>query len=485
MVRESFAKSESVYVVVPTRSDVLRVSEELAQGVSQYIIPLHGSLSTTIARTRWKDAITREHPVVIVATPTFLSLPRHDLGTIICEKVSDTAYVRQDRPYIPMHVVAQCVAEALNVRFVSGDTLLPAHISRSIEEHTIDTPYTLTTKAKGAPVTCIQFHTSEEAREARALFHPRFFETIGHTLAMGKSVVCVAPRKGLATHVVCRDCSLRAVCPACGNGYRLHSSGKAQAHGEHAPAGRVLACARCGHSESANVTCAGCGSWKLAAFGIGDETLAELFQREFPHAHIVFHGAPEKKGTKKTARKKDIPKPTTPTLHIGTLSLLGEYDALGLVVFPSLESLLSVPTIDADIDAARALARARECADAVLVHTRAKDIQPRMQYILDGALAEIVRSDLATRKALAMPPYIREIRLCVSGSKQRVIDDVRTLLTTLKSYRPEPQQELVRESSTTVSHTTRINLPHDTPLPESLIADIHTLPPSCAVFVSY
>jgi primosomal protein N' len=145
--------------------------------------------------------------------------------------------------------------------------------------------------------------------------------------------------------------------------------------------------------------------------------------------------------------------------------------------------MLSVPSIDADIDAARTLALAREIAPLTLVHTRTKVLDSRQQNIVDGTLAELIRTDLELRKSLAMPPYTREVRIVCSGSKAKVIKDARLVIDTLRLFKPKPQPELVRESETQVSHTTTLSFPLAAFPPPNLIELLHTLPAHITVSV--
>jgi hypothetical protein len=183
----------------------------------------------------------------------------------------------------------------------------------------------------------------------------------------------------------------------------------------------------------------------------------------------------EKKGGKSTKASSHI--------TIASSTYLNEIDSAGLIIFPSLESLLSVPTIDADVDAARQIARAREVATLTLIHTRAKELDSRMQNIVDGNLAELMRSDLQLRASLKMPPHTREVHIVCTGTKPRVIKDARLVIDTLMLYKPKPQPELVRESETHVSHTTTLSFPRHTFPPEGLLECLHTLPPNISVAV--
>jgi primosomal protein N' (replication factor Y) len=471
IVRESFVRNESVYILVPTREDVLSVSEALATGIASYIIPLHSSLSEKIKRTRWQDALTRDHPVVVVMTGSFLALPRHDLGTVIIERESASSYTRIERPHINLTVVAECLAQTKGLQLILGDSVLTARTHARIQAHELDTPYPLTTKAKGGTVELVEFKKHEDAKlptEDKTLFAAYIYETITTTLAHNSRVLILSPRAGFATTVLCRDCGTRALCPHCTAGYRLHTNKSRE---------RVLACMRCGHSEQANTVCTTCGSWKLASFGLASEMLASDMMAHFPAAHIVdLHSKHSAQAKPKAKAHADITIIPTNLLSSTTAA------DVGLVIIPSLESLLSAPTADADIQTLRTIARARELSPRTLVHTRMKHLDDRIHSIVDGQIADFIRADLSLRESLRMPPYTRDVSLRVEGSKQTVVTNARLIIDTLKKFSPKPQPQLIRESATTLSHTTTLSFPGA--LPPDLIELIHTLPPSCRIQVS-
>jgi len=107
LVREEFAKKNSVFLLVPTIQDAVKAEGFLQKGVENYTFVLHSKLTKKEILTRWKDALKSTHPVLIIATGSFLSLPRQDIGTIIVERENSRNYKQFNRPFIDIRMLAE------------------------------------------------------------------------------------------------------------------------------------------------------------------------------------------------------------------------------------------------------------------------------------------------------------------------------------------------------------------------------------------
>ena len=72
----------------------------------------------------WERALKEEHPVLIIGTGTFLSLPRTDISTVILEKESSRSYKSSARPFIDIRTFAEIFTRRRGIRFIMGDILL-------------------------------------------------------------------------------------------------------------------------------------------------------------------------------------------------------------------------------------------------------------------------------------------------------------------------------------------------------------------------
>src|SRR3989344_5979146 len=88
LVREEFAKNRSVFFCLPTIEDILSAKNTLEKGIENYTYVLHSGLPKKELVSLWQKIISETHPILLLATGSFLSLPRSDFGTIILDKES-------------------------------------------------------------------------------------------------------------------------------------------------------------------------------------------------------------------------------------------------------------------------------------------------------------------------------------------------------------------------------------------------------------
>ena len=121
LIREEFARGVSVFFCVPTIPDAEFAAHILSKGIEPYCFLFHGSLSKQDIAKRWKEAVAMHHPLLIIATPSFLSLPRGDLGTIVLERERSRSYKLKTRPFLDTRMLAEFLAEELGSRLIMAD----------------------------------------------------------------------------------------------------------------------------------------------------------------------------------------------------------------------------------------------------------------------------------------------------------------------------------------------------------------------------
>ena len=122
---KSFARGHSVFFCMATTTEGLKNAEDMLQkGIENYTYVLHGGIAKKKLVEVWKKVMSESHPVLIVATSAFFSLPRDDIGTFIVEKESSRAFARQSRPFLDMRMTARIIAKTHNTRLILGDSLL-------------------------------------------------------------------------------------------------------------------------------------------------------------------------------------------------------------------------------------------------------------------------------------------------------------------------------------------------------------------------
>ncbi|MCW9054816.1 MAG: hypothetical protein OQJ98_02435, partial [Candidatus Pacebacteria bacterium] len=124
IMREAFARKQSVFIVMPTMHDVEHFALQSEKGIRAYLFAFHSGLTKKQQRDRWNKALTEKHPVIIVGTGSFLSLPRADIKTIVLERESASAYKSPVRPYVDVRVFADTFARKLGARIIYADSFL-------------------------------------------------------------------------------------------------------------------------------------------------------------------------------------------------------------------------------------------------------------------------------------------------------------------------------------------------------------------------
>ena len=129
LIREAFARNESIFILTATVREAEYISVHLSKGIEKYVTVLHGDLPKKKMIGRFNAAAIESHPVCIIATGMFLSLPRLDMGTIIIERESAHSYKLRSRPFLDMRVFASMYAARLNIRLILADMPLSVEVN--------------------------------------------------------------------------------------------------------------------------------------------------------------------------------------------------------------------------------------------------------------------------------------------------------------------------------------------------------------------
>ncbi|MFM2414719.1 MAG: Primosomal protein, partial [Candidatus Parcubacteria bacterium] len=124
IAREAMAKQESLLILTPRRAVAEDVYRNLSKGIERHVTLLHGSLSRKKILTIWEDYARDPKPRIIIGTSLSLTLPLHQLKTIIVERESDDAYTMIERPHVDIRIAATEYARALGARIILSDTVL-------------------------------------------------------------------------------------------------------------------------------------------------------------------------------------------------------------------------------------------------------------------------------------------------------------------------------------------------------------------------
>jgi primosomal protein N' len=107
IIREKFAKNESVIFIVPTIEDCNIAEDKLSRGIEKDTFVLNSKTTKKKLLQKWAEINESEKPVLLIATTKFISLPISNIGMIIVERENSSAYRTQKMPYFDLRFFAE------------------------------------------------------------------------------------------------------------------------------------------------------------------------------------------------------------------------------------------------------------------------------------------------------------------------------------------------------------------------------------------
>lgn len=432
LVRESFAKNKSIFIVLPTLFDIENFTNQLSKGIEQFTFSVHSGISMKKKLTTYGKIVTSAHPVLIIGTPPFLSIPRKDIGTIILEHENSNAYKMISRPHLDLRVFTEIYASKINAKFIMADEILRYE---TIERKNIDNlnplyPLSFRIDFKGE----IEILSKKRKdKEKFQIFNDESIKEIKLALENKKSVFIFSLRKGLATMTLCKDCQETVSCKKCGAPLVLYMS--------HQDKKRMFVCNRCEMNIDGDTTCAYCGSWNLLPLGIGTDTVYEEVSKLFPKIKI-FKLDKESARTASGARKiiKEF-KESNGSILIGTEMAFFYLQnkvpqKVPLSIIASFDSLWSIPNFKMGERIVQIIfSIISHTAEKLIIQTKNENDEV-IHSIKSENLLSFVRGELEDRRQFSYPPYKRFIKITHWGNKEQTIKIKKMLEEIFREYSP-------------------------------------------------
>lgn len=431
IVREEFARKRSVLLIVPTVVMAEDMANILKKGIDGYVVLLHGSLNKKKQRTEWVRAVTDEHPLLIITTPGFMSVPRRDIHTIIIEKESSRAYLAAREPFIDVRLHAEYYAREIGARLIYGDSLLRIETLYRRESGEVIDLFTPSFRIDQGPKPLIidmsdVVHKSKKDNKNSPIMSDELRSMIEYAIQKKSRIFIFCTRRGLAPQTVCGDCSTTVLCDQCQAPVVLHQS---KVEGE-----RFFLCHHCGKKRNAAERCKKCESWKLVTLGIGIDTIMTEIEKQFPDANI-FKIDRDSVSTDKQARSLIAEFEKTPgAILIGTETALAFLPQVPYTAIASLDSLFSLPDFRLSERICHVLLKLMSSTtEYVLIQTRNASASI-LDQITRGNLIEFYRSEMEMRQMLNYPPYSTFIKVTVEGKKAHIASQMERVQELLSAW---------------------------------------------------
>ncbi len=431
VIREEFARGKSLFFCLPTIEDIKNLGQTLQKGIENYTFVLHSRLSKKEIINVWQKILAEKHPVLIIATGSFLSLPRVDIGTVIVEKESSRVYKMQTRPFLDIRTVAEIITKKSGVRLIFGDLFLQVEtIWRQKNGDCSElSPLSFRLLSTSDCVKVDMRQPADMRRKEFKIIDDKTKETLLVARENSERTFIFCSRKGLFPQTVCADCGTTVVCKNCGAPVVLYKK----------KLGNVLknlfVCHHCGERSEADVLCQKCHGWRLLTLGIGIQNVAEEVKKILPKSEIFVMDSDSATTYKRAVKIGDDFFKTPGAVLLGTeMALPFLNQSVENSIASSLDSFFSIPDFKINEKVFHILLQMRVATSKkMLVQTRQPEIS-LFDQALSGNLIDFYRDEVKERKNLNYPPFVRFIKLTIQGNKPAIKEQMGKIKDSLRPF---------------------------------------------------
>ena len=419
LIRQEFARKRSLLFLAPTAEEADHLKKVLQKGIEKYIFLLHsGQTAKKICET-WNKAIEEKHPIVVVATGSFMAFARSDLEIIVLERESMRGWKSQRRPYLDLRHAIETYADKAGLKLYIGDLALRLETSRRQDQGEIDAGSPFKARSVSAARDTVIDMKKYKEHQGGASFRILSEEAeslIKKTRDESAHMVVIAARKGLAPSTVCGDCQSLVVCTACAAPVVLHESKDGTTY---------FLCHHCGERRSTEEYCKTCGSWKLATVGIGIDLVRKKIADSFPGIKVFQLDSDNTPTSKKIHETIEKFKMTPGSILLGTELLVSHFhDRVPYAAVVTLDSLLALPDFRITERIFYMLLRLRALTERELVIQTRKPEEKTFEFAAKGNITDFVRHAIDERKQFDWPPYSMLIKISIEGRRDAIATEM-------------------------------------------------------------
>lgn len=410
LIREHFARGASVIFCLPSVAELEKFFQQLERGIAEYTFVLHAQLAAKEQLGRWQAALRSRHPILALVTPSFLSLPRPDLATIILEREPSEHYERPARPHFDWRVLATELARHYRARLIFADLTLSLPTFYAAANRLYQPLAPLKQRIAGAENSRLLPH------QGGAPLGPELLAELTEGVAGRDKILVLANRRGLAPLVVCEDCGATVLCRRCQSPVALHELSREE---------KIFFCHHCGGKRSAKENCAVCQSWRLKELGVGSARVEQLLSAALAPTRIWRFDSDTIKTPAAGRKLMDQFLAAPGGLLVATeMALAFLPRPVDFVVALGLDGLFARPDYRTQEILFRLVVRLRALARRRFVlQTRFAD-EALFAHALRGDLANFYREEIASREQFGYPPF--KLLIKVTGETPEAVKGLKT-----------------------------------------------------------
>lgn len=407
LAQKNLSEGRSVFIVLPTVVEVQKFSELLELDPDTAFV-FHSK--TKKPMEKYNACLASSKPVVLISTPSFLFIPRHDLGLIIFEHEASANYRTIKRPYFDLRAFVKFHAKNMKTDLLFGGEILSLE---SVHEFGKELDYALIAPCESTQVV--------DMSEKENLFKgsPVISQAAANILKKNGHTFLFALRKGFASQVVCHDC--KHVLSHEGMPLSLHEQGGKM----------VFRNTYTRKPLDTKVRCPNCGSWNFDSLGMGTDKVREEIKKLFPKREIF---QVDKDATGSATKAREAVKEfldSTDGILIGTEMVLPHLTEVTNSVIISMDSLLHIPSYkiyEKMVQLGSAICNITQ--ENFLIQTR--DIENAVvQALQKNDLKDFYEKDIEKRRLFGYPPFSTVIKLARISNRED-----NTILESLGDWQP-------------------------------------------------
>lgn len=485
LVREEFARKASVLICFPSIEQIRQATLSFEKGIKEYTFVFHGGLTKNTVISEWHKALKEKHPIVILSTPSFMSIPRDDIKTIIVEGENSRGYKTIHRPEFDIRTFIEYYAEERGAKLILGDRFLRTETLCRYYEHEL-----LEFTAVKSRLPEQTAGTIIDMKKYRSIQSGKTFSTLSHELRAlvelnereHEKMFVLVGRRGISSTTACNDCGTVVSCRNCGAPLVLHES-KTSAKGKN-----TFLCHKCGSKQSierdGEDRCEKCDSWRLTPLGIGIDRVHEDLKREFPEINI-FRIDSDTVKTEKVLQKiiSDFYN-TRGAVLVGTeMAVPYLKNAVDSSAIVGIDSYLTIPDfrINEKIFSLVLAIRAKT-KKAVILQTQEPE-REFFAYALRGDLLSFYREEIVERKNFNYPPFVVLIKISWETRSDRIEKETKEIVAKLEGYNANTYSSLIPGRKAGLRANVLLKIPHNKWVDEKVLAILKSLSPKYIVSV--
>lgn len=432
LIREEFAKNKSVFFCLPSIEDIKNAKEVLEKGIEKYTFVIHSGLSKKEIEKLWKEIISETHPVLIIATGSFLLLPKTDIGSIILDKENSRSYKMQTRPFLDIRNVAEAIAKKSGIKLVLGDMLLRTETLWKEKEGLYNPLSPLKFRAlttANCEKVSMKIPKDMEKKEF-VIVSERLKQVLREARENNEQTFLFCGRKGMHPETVCSDCGEIVTCENCNAPVVLYARKNADKEVKN-----LFVCHHCGERRDADVLCKKCNGWRLSTLGIGTEKVSDEIKKLFPDTLVQILDKENAKTQKEAVKIRDKFYASPGSILIGTemaLSYLNQEIENTAVV--AMDSFFSIPDFRINEKIFHILLEMRALSQKNMIVQTRQDTIPLFDHALKGNLIDFYRDEIKERKEMNYPPFVTNIKLTIEGSRVAIKKQMDEIVQSLKPF---------------------------------------------------